>query len=111
MKDQKIFKEFYIKTIYPSEFDGTLDEIISFLEDLKHSYLEYKDLHILETGDCDSCSFSLYGSRLETDKEFEDRLKMAAKITESQEKAKAKLKTEELQVLEKLAKKYKKKLS
>ena len=100
-----------LKDVYPNNFENSVIDIISYLQDLLAEYSQYEDLQIVENGDWDTTSFQLTGKRLETDQEFEERMINEARFELARENEREKNKQRELKELERLAKKYKKTVS
>ncbi len=99
----------------PEFFTGELDSVIISLQDLKHQYSgKYNKLEIVEEyngyGDCDSSTYHLYGIRLETDKEYNNRLNREAKKRFKKKLEKSKREEKEKEQLRKLIKKYPKEI-
>lgn len=70
MSKQYIKKE--LESVY---FDNDIDKIIEELQVLKERYSDYETLRIEEESAYDGGYYHhLYGCRLETDKEYQDRL-------------------------------------
>ena len=60
-------------------YEGTIDEVIAQLVLLKERNSHYNELKIEEDYCGEGYTYDLYGSRLETDEEYESRLKQEAK--------------------------------
>ena len=99
----KELKEVVVESGIRSDLEGSLDSAIEFLIELKMKYIEFTDLRLeiesLSYEYCSSASVDLYGKRLETDEEEEER--------EAQEQSYAKrIKDSELAKLAELKAKY-----
>lgn len=70
-------------------FEGTLDQVMSRLGELKRKYnSQYDKLFIKADVDYDHTSWELFGERLETDEECAGRLDKEAKQKEAKIKSK-----------------------
>ena len=86
--------------------DCSIDNAIMQLENIK-TYYTSKGFQELELYGYDGAyQIYLYGKRLETDKEFKDRLKKEQHEAELRKEAEDKKQTEELKLYKKLQKKY-----
>jgi hypothetical protein len=90
----------YITQIYTGDLEGSIDEVIEYLERLKKENLgNYKYLEIDKSRFSDNLEFNLYGFRDETDEEYQARINVQninKKVTEERER----------KLLESLKKKY-----
>jgi hypothetical protein len=102
----------WIKEVIESDLDfsGSIDDLMKRFEEIKSQYPDHKDFEILREwkGWDEGDGHNLYASRLETDKEFEKRIK--AKKAEREKKAseKAKAEADERELYEDLKKKFEK---
>lgn len=100
----------WIKVVLDSYFDpeGTVDALIASLQSIKETHPDHKDFVIERkyNGYDEKDSYELMASRLETDKEFEKRIKALQKQKEKAAKEKADQEEAELKLYEKLSKKY-----
>ena len=92
-------------------FTGDLRNVINSLMLLKQKHLKkYNELKVVEEyNDCHECEgshYTLYGTRFETDKEYERRLKKEKTKREKNKSNKLAQEEEEKKQLRKLAKKY-----
>jgi len=93
-------------------FDGSIDGLISKLQELKKENSGYDEISI----DVDDnvyegyIEFVLYGYRPENDEEKKKRLEEVKKRKEAKKKEKEKLEAEEIKKLKELIEKYKDKL-
>lgn len=92
------------------DLEGSLDGIITRLNDYIEYYDNYQNLCLRDAGFDNSHTLQLVGDRLETDSELTKRLKKQEKDRKHLVAQKVKEKTRELEQLERLAKKYKKTL-
>ena len=74
---------------YRPEFDGSIDEVILRLQNLKEKYKDHSGLRISEDH-CYEGGYTYDLQRLETDEEYEQRLaKEAERVREREEREKA----------------------
>ena len=101
-----ITKEIHSISMY--DFIGPIGSVIDSLIAEKENAEEdgYFDVTIEDHVDWDETSFTLEGSRLETDKEFEKRLAKDKKQREKNKKIKEERKEKEKKEYERLKKKY-----
>jgi hypothetical protein len=100
----------WVKEVLDSYFDpeGTFESLIASLEGIKASYPDYKDFEIEKEygGHDESDTFKLVAMRLETDKEFEKRMKKLEKDKAAKKAEKELAEKEERKLYEKLKEKY-----
>jgi len=91
-------------------FSGNIDEIIQKLQSIKEDLATrgYKNIRLNENAGYENISHSAYGKRIETDKEFERRMKNREAQKQKKLRDKDKKKDRELKELERLKKKYEK---
>lgn len=65
------------------DYDGSIIEVIEKFQELA---INYPNAHIEFNSDEDGCNIEIYEERLETDKEYEDRLKREVYWKEQREK-------------------------
>lgn len=65
----------YVQDVYYGDLEGSIDEVIKRLQDLKEKHGEGAELTIDYYGHDAGIDVSVYTSREETDEEFEDRIK------------------------------------
>lgn len=101
---QKVRK--YIDSTGDTDFTGTIDEICARLKDKEVLFKEkgFENISIEIQYDYSGDYFEFWGDRIETDKEYEARLKREQKAIERQEKKLAK----EKEKYEKLKAKFEK---
>jgi len=91
-------------------FDRPLVDIINELCNIQNKYPNYVKFRLSpeRTYSDDEVSLQLYGSRMETDLEFEQRKKRSEASKKSSKKAKANKQAKELALFERLKRKYEK---
>ena len=105
------YKQETISKLGVYDFEGPLLGILSFLSDLHESHAESHidmNIDITDVGGWDDSVYEItvYGWRLETDKERDKRLSKAAGARRARELAKKKKADAERQEYERLKKKY-----
>lgn len=98
--------EYYIKEIDPCFFKGPVEIVASNIRHLKDEYIGYKDLRIEPNRVEDEIEFDLYGTRLETDKEYVGRLEFEKSMEEHKKRKLKEEEQEERELYETLKKKY-----
>lgn len=89
--------------IYAVDLEGTLDELIEQIENLKMVWSNrYTHLFIDKEYQDEYSVHALYGVREETDEEFEKRLKQEAKVKQENKENKEKRKAELIKEAKKL---------
>jgi hypothetical protein len=87
-REEVMAAKIWVEVVLDSYFDpeGTVDALIASLDGLKTQYPDHKDFRVdKEYGGYDeSDSFQLKASRLETDKEFDKRMKELEKKREKE---------------------------
>jgi len=100
----------WVDDVLDSYFDpeGTLDGLIAILEGTKSAHPDHKDFRIekIYNGYDESDTFKIVAKRLETDKEFEKRMKKIEKEREKKEKEDRETEEAEKKLYEKLKKKF-----
>lgn len=93
----------------PSQLSGSIKDVIRLLEDIQNEAISkgYVDISIDVNYGYDNCDFEIFGSRSETPKERERRLRKRSQSIESHKRRKDKVREKELQELKRLSTKYK----
>jgi len=105
---KKLVKNYLYELSLYGTFDGqTIDEVVTNLSAIKQNYPESKlILDVSYGGYDDGYSINLLEERLETDKEYKERLDSEEKERQSKAKAKAKAEEKDRQEYERLKKKF-----
>ena len=107
MADKKLVE----KTIYSDIIDcleGNLEDAIGFIKSIPETHKDFQDFRF-EVDYCyESTNLSLKGNRIETDKEFKDRLKTEKREREKEKERKEKELERERKQYERLKKKFEK---
>jgi hypothetical protein len=111
-KEVKMAARLWIKDVIEGYFDftGKIEDLMKRLADIKSEHPDHKDFEIeSEWGGNDGPDiFNLIAYRLETDKEFEKRIKAKKAQREKKASEKAKAEAEERELYEDLKKKFEK---
>jgi hypothetical protein len=107
MTKKLVKNHLYELNVYDT-FDGqTIDQVVTNLSAIKQNYPESKlILDVSYGGYDDGYSINLLEERLETDKEYKERLAFEEKEKQSKAKAKAKTEEKDRQEYERLKKKF-----
>lgn len=99
-------RSFFIKNIDLEFFFGDVSTGLKNLTDILNQYSEYTDLRIEGEGYENLVSYSLWGTRLETDEEYETRIKLEARHKKLEEQKRKQTEYKEKLLYEKLKQKY-----
>lgn len=110
-KKKKIIEKVSHRDIYLNEFEGKIDTVIKFLQSQKNKIVKrkcYSNLRLVMLDDDSDFSpyFIVEADRLETDDEYDKRIKVQKEVKKRTEKNRKKRQEEEIKLYKQLRDKY-----
>ena len=103
--DKRYFTQ-EIQEVPDKNFEGTVQEVIEYLDSLKEKYSDYRDLRIEHIGEYEDTIYVLKGEILESDEQYDNRMKTVIRQKLLKEEKLKKIRDKKLAELERLKAKY-----